>query len=98
MASFIKGTSGQTLVNFKRYTKLLRRIEALLLYQDSDFRIIDNFQQMRCIDDQLRSSSVQPDPTLDRWIEKKSKEVAQKEHEERNLFSNEIARLRGGRP
>ncbi|KAG8941771.1 hypothetical protein FRC04_004088 [Tulasnella sp. 424] len=98
MARFIKGTSGQTLVNFKRYTKLLSRIEALLLYQDSDFRIIDNFQQMRCIDDQLRSSSVAPDPNLDRWIEKKSKEVAHKEHDERNLFSNEIARLRGGRP
>lgn len=96
MPSFVKGSSGQTLINFKRYTKLLHRIDALLRYQDSHFAISDNFQHMKCVDNQLRSSSVQPDPSLDRWIEKKSQEVAEKERKDRHLFSNEIARLRGG--
>ncbi|KAG9038406.1 hypothetical protein FS837_001249 [Tulasnella sp. UAMH 9824] len=96
MQSIVKGSSGQTLINFKRYTKLLHRIDGLLRYQNSQVPISDNLQHMKCIDNQLRSSSVQPDPSLDRWIEKKSKEVAEQERKERHLFSNEIARLRGG--
>ncbi|KAG9029058.1 hypothetical protein FS837_003666 [Tulasnella sp. UAMH 9824] len=96
MQSIVKGSSGQTLINFKLYTQLLHRMDGLLWYQNSQFGISENLQHMKCIDDQLRSNSVQPDPSLDRWIEKKSEEVAEIERKDRQLFSKEIGPLRRG--
>ncbi|KAG9001820.1 hypothetical protein FRB90_011537, partial [Tulasnella sp. 427] len=93
IASFVPGSSGQTLVNFKRYSKLLQRIESFLRYQDSDFQIIENSQYLKCINDQLRSDSVAPSKSLDRKIESMSQDVAERESRERHLHWEEFERL-----
>jgi len=80
------------LINFVRYSKMLKALKRLMQFQRGDFPKAYNNQYLRSIDRQLRS--VEPGDELEQSLEKMSLVNAQQERSDRSSLRFELSRFK----